>query len=136
MTNLLPHLRIVGASLLALSLAHVFVARHLEWKKDTARLTLINRQIFYVHTFFICLTLAMLGALCLLFAQTLLERTPLARLVLICLVIFWGTRLVFQWCVYDWSLWRGHRNNTIIHIAVTILWSYYTLVFAAALLLQ
>ena len=136
MINLLPHLRIVGASLIALSLAHLFFARHLEWRKDAARLTPVNRQIFLVHAFFLCMILTMMGALCLLAPQSLLVPTPLGRMILIGLVIFWGTRLAFQWFVYDSSLWRGNRLNTVAHVAFTLLWSYYTCVFAAALRLQ
>ena len=136
MMNLSPHLRIVGASLIVLSFAHLYFARHLEWRTDAARLTPVNRQIFHVHAFFICLTVAMMGALCLLFPQHLLARSALARLILIGLVTFWATRLVFQWFVYDASLWRGHRTNTLVHVAFTLLWSYYVLVFAAALRLQ
>jgi hypothetical protein len=131
--NLSIHLRFVGASLIALSFAHVFFARRLQWRADAGRLTPINRQIFYVHAFFICLTVAMMGTLCLLFPQHLLARTPLARLILIGLVTFWATRLIFQWFVYDSSLWRGHRDNTIVHVAFTLMWSYYVLIFAAAL---
>jgi hypothetical protein len=133
MIHVLPHLRIVGASLITLSAAHIFFARHLHWKADTARLTPVNRQIFHVHAFFICLTLVMMGALCLVYPQSLMERTVLARLILIGFVIFWGTRLAFQWLVYDRALWRGHRFNTIVHLLFTGLWSYYTLVFAVAL---
>ena len=79
MINLLPHLRIVGSSLIALSVAHLYFARHLEWRKDAALLTPVNRQIFYVHAFFICLILAMMGALCLFAPHTLLTPTPLSR---------------------------------------------------------
>ncbi len=136
MITLLPHLRIIGASLIVLSFAHVFIGKHLEWKTDAARLSPINRQIFHVHTFFICLLLVMIGVLCLVYPQTLLERTALARLVLIGLVIFWGARLFFQWFVYDSSLWRGHRQNTIVHGVFTILWTYYTVIFAVALRMQ
>lgn len=136
MIHVLLHLRIVGASLLALSAAHVLFARHLHWKTDAARLTPINRQIFHVHVFFICLLLTMIGILCLAYPQSLIERTALARLILLGLVIFWATRLAFQWLVYDRALWRGHRFNTIVHLLFTGLWSYYTLVFAAALRLK
>jgi hypothetical protein len=132
MTHFIAHLQIVGSSLLVLSAAHVFFGRHLDWKNDLAKLTPVNRQIFYVHTFFICLMLVMMGSLCLFFPRYLLDRTPLARLILIGLTIFWGTRLAFQWFVYDSSLWRGHRTNTIVHIVFSLLWSYYTLVFSAA----
>lgn len=136
MINLLPRLRIVGSSLIVLSFAHIYFAKHLEWKKDAALLTPVNRKIFHVHVFFICLILVMMGSLCLFAPRTLLTPTPLARLILIGLVIFWATRLLFQWLVYDSSHWRGHTLNTVAHIAFTFLWTYYTLVFAAALSAQ
>jgi hypothetical protein len=133
MTDLSVHLRIVGVTLWALCLAHLLFPRRFGWKDELGRLSLLNRQIFLVHVFFICLTLAMMGTLALVFPAALLERTRLARSVLAGLTIFWATRLVFQWLVYDRALWRGHRFNTAMHIVFTVLWSYYTVIFAAAL---
>ena len=132
MSPLLLNLRIVGASLITLSLAHVFIARRLEWKADAARMTPLNRQIFHVHAFFICLVLTMMGVLCLGFPQALVTPTPLARVVLAGLAIFWGTRLIVQWFVYEREHWRGNRVNTIIHFVFSALWMYYAGVFAVA----
>lgn len=133
MTDLALHLRIVGGSMIILAGAHIYFARRFDWKNDLAKLSLINRQIFLVHAFFICLTLSLMGILALFFPDTLLMRSTLARLLLIGLIAFWGLRLIFQWFVYDSSHWRGHRTNTVAHFAFTILWSYYTLIFAVAL---
>jgi hypothetical protein len=130
---LILHLRIVGASLLCLAVAHIYFGRRLGWREDLVKLTPINRQIFLVHAFFICLTLGLMGILSLLFPETLVARSPLGRLVLVGLVIFWGTRLIFQWFVYDVAHWRGHRENTVAHILFTLLWAYYTGVFAMTL---
>ena len=131
-----PHLRVVGGSLIILAAAHLYFSRHLKWKDDAARLSPVNRQIFHVHTFFICLTLIMMGVLALGYPRTLTERSPLARLVLMGHTIFWSARLLFQWFVYDSSLWRGHRLNTVAHTLFTLLWIYFTLVYALALRLQ
>ncbi|HEV8605866.1 MAG TPA: hypothetical protein VGQ99_10895 [Tepidisphaeraceae bacterium] len=134
MTDLTLHLRIVGATLLILAFSHLFFGRHFDWKTDLAKLALLNRQIFHVHTFFICLVLAMMGILSLFFPHALTAPpTLLAKLVLTGLTLFWGTRLLFQWFVYDWALWKGHRLNTTVHFVFTLLWSYFTLIFALAL---
>jgi len=130
------HLRVVGAALLILSPAHLWIGRHLSWRADASRMSAINRQIFHTHTFFLCLTLAMMGTLCLFYTQTLTTPTPLARVVLWGLMIFWGARLIFQWFVYEWSHWRGHRLYTFVHVVFTLMWAYFTLTFWLALRLQ
>src|SRR5207244_865294 len=93
----------------------------------------LNRQIFQVHCFFIGLVLAMFGSLALGFTSTLLERTPLARIVLSGLVLFWLARLLVQFFVYEPSLWKGNRFNTRIHWLFGMLWAYYVTVFSWAL---
>jgi hypothetical protein len=127
------HLKIVGISLLLLSLAHAFFARRFNWGEELKRLSLLNRQIFLVHCFFIALILAMFGLLALVFTEALLERTALARIVLGGLLTFFLTRLVIQFCVYDASLWRGDRFNTRVHVFFSFLWAYYAAVFGWAL---
>lgn len=136
MTDLTLHLRIIGGILIALALAHVYISRHLGWRADAARMSPLNRQIFFVHAIFICMVVGMMGVLTLLYTDTLTTPTPLARVVLIGLLVFWGARLVFQWFVYDWSHWRGHRFNTAMHLFFTCLWTYFVLTFALTLRLQ
>ena len=63
---LLGTLRVAGISLLSLSLLHFTFPRRLRWREELAALSLLNREIFYVHTFFVCLVVAMMGALCVL----------------------------------------------------------------------
>ena len=136
MTDPTPHLRIVGGTLIVLAVAHLYFARHLNWRAEAQRLSPVNRQIFHVHTFFICMILVLTGVLALAFPETLTARSALARLVLTGHVIFWGTRLLFQWFVYDASHWRGNRLNTMAHVLFTLLWLYFTLTYALALRLQ
>lgn len=126
------HLRIAGALQLALALAHLFFPRRFDWQRELARLSLLNRQMFHVHTIFVCVVLAMFGALSLLAPEALLEPTALSRLVLVGIAAFWALRLYCQWFVYDPVLWRGHRFETIVHIACTLLWLYLTAVYVAA----
>ena len=61
--TLLLHLRIAGALLLGLAAFHFVLPRELNWDEELARLSLLNRQIFLVHTFFLALILTMMGIL-------------------------------------------------------------------------
>jgi hypothetical protein len=49
------HLQIVGCLLVLLGLSHAFMNRHFGWGKELAEISLLTRQIFYVHTFFHCI---------------------------------------------------------------------------------
>ena len=129
-------LRIAGALLLLLACSHVAFPKRFNWAEELPRLSLLNRQMFLVHTFFIALLLAFMGILSLVFSEALVEQSRLGQVVLAGLTIFWGTRLVFQWFVYDRSLWRGQPFNTWVHFTFTALWIYLTSVYGWALVLQ
>lgn len=130
------HLQLVGFSLIALAALHLGFPRRFNWSVELNRLSLLNRQIFLVHCFFICLTLVLMGVLALAFTDTLLESSRLGRLVAAGLTIFWAARLLAQWFVYDRTLWRGHRFNTAAHVFFTFVWGYYVAVFGWVWVLQ
>jgi len=123
------HLRIAGALLLLLAAAHPFFPKQLGWKEDLAKLSLLNRQIFLVHVGFIVLMLVLFGALALFFAHDLVVPSRLATAVLAGLTLFWGLRFLTQQFIYDRSLWRGNRRNTVLHIVASLLWAYFAAVF-------
>jgi len=126
------HLKVAGAGLILLAFAHFAIAKHLRWKEDFARVSLVNRQIFYVHCFFLMLALVLMGLLSLFYTQDLLEPSPLAWVVLVGLSVFWGVRLLFQWLVYDRSLWHGQPLNAFFHWFFTAVWSYLCAVYGLA----
>ena len=127
------HLRLAGALQIALAALHLFFPKRFHWKEELSRLSLLNRQIFLVHTIFICFGLVLMGALSLFAPQSLLQPTPLSRLVLGGFASFWGLRLVFQWLVYDSRLWRGNSFNTLVHTLFTAMWMYLGAVYAGVL---
>ena len=124
------HLKTIGFMLLLLAFLHLFFPRRFGWGEELRRLSLLTRQIFLVHFFFIVLILAMFGSLSLFATDLLLETRPLNRLLLASLAFFWIARLFIQLFVYEKSLWRGNRFNTIVHILFTFLWSYFAGVYA------
>ncbi len=129
-------LRLVGLSLIGLAGLHVFLPKRFRWREEMARVSLLNRQIFYVHCFFICLVLVLMGALCLLAPGTLLAPSELGFWVAVGFAFFWFCRLVAQWAVYDARLWRGKRFETVMHWLFSGLWLVYTGVFVAVAWVQ
>jgi len=127
------NLRLVGAALLVLGAAHFFIPRHLAWREEAARMSPANCQIFWVHTYFVVLTLWLFGALSLFSAPLLLALSPLARAVLAGFVLFWAFRLYAQHFIFRAELWRGHRRNTAVHVLFTLMWTYFLTVYGAAL---
>ena len=131
--NLHIHLQIAGALLLLLSAAHGGFSRYFGWKQELGALSLLTRQMFLVHTFFIALVVALIGALSLFCADSLLTPGPLSRAVLAGILIFWLVRLVFQWFVYDSAIWRGRPFYTVMHCLFSAFWIYAAVTYGMAL---
>jgi hypothetical protein len=122
------HVKIIGSVLIALAFMHVFFPRYFKWKKELKELSLINRQMMMVHTFFIALLLLLLGLLCISSTDELLQ-TNLGRKINLGMGIFWVTRLYFQFFVYSKQLWLHKKLETSIHILFAVLWFYFSCVF-------
>lgn len=122
------HLQIIGTLLIVLSLIHVVFPRYFNWKSELQHLSLINRQMMTVHTFFIALTVFLIGLLCVTSASELIE-TSLGRKISLGLAVFWTIRLFTQIFIYSPILWKGKTFETIVHILFTIFWAYMSLVF-------
>jgi hypothetical protein len=122
------HYKIIGALLIFLAAIHLFFPRYFEWKVQLQSLSLINRQMMTVHTFFIAFAVFLTGLLCLLCA-TELVNTNLGKTMSLGLGIFWAVRLFFQLFIYSRDLWRGRKLETTIHVLFTVLWIYFSTVF-------
>jgi len=131
---MLLNLRIAGVVLAALVVVNLFVPWRFGWREELAKLSLLNRQIFEVHSVFLVLTLALSSALLLACGDALLEPTRLSRAVLLGLTIFWAVRMAMQWWFYSPDIWRGNRFFTVMHVVFSATWIYMTGVFGAALL--
>ena len=70
-----PLLELCGLLLIGLALLHLIFPTYFHWKEELARISLINRQMMIVHTFFIALTVFLMGLLCVTSADLL--RTAL-----------------------------------------------------------
>lgn len=115
--------------MILLSMIHVVFPRYFKWKEELASLSLINRQLMYVHTFFVALTVLLMGLGCLFMAEGLVSN-PIGRSFSAGLAVFWGIRLLFQFFVYSPRLWKGKPFETFIHILFSLVWLYFTFLFA------
>ncbi|MCD9017170.1 hypothetical protein [Parachryseolinea silvisoli] len=129
------HLKIVGSFLIALSLMHIIIPRYFKWEQELASLSLITKQILYVHTFFIAFIVILMGLLCLCYSHELVYN-PFGRIISLGLFGFWLTRLTFQFFVYSPALWRGKRFETAMHVVFSLIWTYFTGVFLFSYLVQ
>jgi hypothetical protein len=122
------HLNVVGILLILLALLHGVFPKYFDWSGDLSSISLFNRQLIYVHTFFIALVLLLMGALCLTSADEMIN-TPLGRKLALGLAVFWTIRLGVQFFGYSSVLWRGKTFETTVHILFSILWVYLSTVF-------
>lgn len=122
------HLKITGIVLIILALVHIAFPRYFDWKGDFKTVSLINKQMMYVHAFFVAVTVLLMGMLCVYCTEDIIN-TRLGKQVSLGLFIFWALRLVFQFVVYSPKLWKGKRFETSMHILFSLLWVYVTVVF-------
>jgi hypothetical protein len=128
------HLKIIGILLILLALLHFYFPKYFDWKRDFRSVSLINRQMFYVHSFFIAFVVFLMGVLCLTSTQDLLT-SPLGKHICFGLGLFWAVRLFIQFFGYSSKLWRGKKVETGVHVLFSVFWMYFSAVFIYVYLL-
>ena len=111
-----------------LAFLHAGFPKYFNWKKELPNLSLINKQMMEVHTFFLAFVLFLIGLLCFLSTNEIIE-TNLGRTLAVGLAIFWFVRLLFQFFVYSPKLWKGKKFETVMHVLFTFLWGYLSAIF-------
>ena len=122
------NIKIIGILLIILAVIHVAFPRYFNWKQELKSLSIINRQLMYVHSFFIAFVILLIGILCLTSANEIIGTT-LGHRISLGLGIFWTTRLFIQFFGYSPKLWKGKTFETIIHIFFSIFWIYLSAIF-------
>lgn len=122
------HLKTIGIILIILALVHIAFPKYFNWNKELKSLSLINQQMMVVHTFFIALTVFLMGLLCFTLPNELIE-TNLGNKICLGLGLFWTARLLIQFFGYSSKLWKGMVLETTIHILFIFLWTYLSFIF-------
>ncbi len=129
------HFKIIGALLILLSIVHVVFPRYFNWPKELTSLSLINRQMMYIHTFFVAFVVFLIGLLCLTSSGELIS-TSLGKKVVLGFGVFWFVRLLVQFFGYSSKLWKGRLLETSIHIVFSLFWTYLSVIFFASYLID
>jgi hypothetical protein len=122
------YLKITGFLLISLAMVHIVFPKYFNWKNELGTLSLINRQMMYIHTFFIALVLLLMGVLCLTSSKEIMT-TELGNRLCLGFAIFWAIRLFIQFFGYSSDLWKGKKFEGAIHILFSFIWLYFSVVF-------
>jgi hypothetical protein len=122
------HLKLTGVLLVLLGLLHIIFPKYFRWKAELSFVSDINRQMMYIHAFFIAFGIFLMGLLCLT-SSFELTTTTLGRRISFGFGIFWLTRLFVQFFGYSSLLWKGKTFETTVHVLFTGLWIYLSGVF-------
>ena len=102
--------------------------RLLHWEEEIARMGLLVREVFELHSRFITLTLTLFGVWTWRFAPELAAGgNEVAAWLAGGIAVFWGIRTVCQWTHYSRSHWQGKPRETAAHWTLTIVygcWSF------------
>jgi hypothetical protein len=121
-------IKIIGGLFILLAFLHIFFPKYFNWKEELGSLSLINRQMMYVHMFFIAFGVFLLGFLCLISPEALLA-TAFGKRISLGLGIFWAARLYVQLFVYSPKLWKGRAVETMVHLLFCLFWAYVSTIF-------
>ena len=123
--------KIIGVLLILLAGIHAVFPSYFNWKNELKQLSLVNKQVMVIHTFFIALIVFLMGVLCLCYSDLLL-KSELGKIVCGGFAIFWSVRLFTQFFWYSSKLLIGKKFETGVHILFSGFWTYLAVVFTLA----
>ncbi len=116
-------LKTAAAAQIAVAVLNLFLTRILNWKQDVLKMPLLLREVFYVHAWFISVTLAIFGVLTWRFSVEIASRSEsVAQWLAAAIGIFWAFRTALQVFYYSASHWRGQFQRTLIHVTLLLLY--------------
>lgn len=119
-------LKLIGVIMLAL--LHFYFPKYFNWKQELNSLSIMNREMMYVHSLFIAFVVFLIGVLCLTSSNELLSTT-LGKRISLGIGIFWTARLFVQFFGYSSKIWKGKSFETAVHILFSFFWTYLSVVF-------
>jgi hypothetical protein len=122
------HVKIIGSFLIILAVLHLSFPRYFNWKKELRSLSIMNRQMMYVHSLFIAFIIFLMGLLCLTSSDELMSTT-LGKRISLGFGIFWTVRLLVQFFGYSSKIWVGKAFETTVHVVFSLCWAYLSSIF-------
>ncbi|MCF6312226.1 MAG: hypothetical protein L3J39_07220 [Verrucomicrobiales bacterium] len=124
-------LTLAGIAHFGILFASASTPRALDWKNTLACLPKMMRQMFWVYGAFIVLMIVSFGTITLAYTETLAGGSPLARAMCAMIAIFWLTRLIVQFFIFDatpyltnWFYKYGYHALTLIFIFLSSVYGW------------
>ena len=124
---------VVIAGLLHFSLVWL-VPQLLNWRHDLAHLSRMSRHVIWVHGAFIVLVNLSFGALSIAMAGALVSGAPLARAVCGMIAVYWTSRLVLQFGLFDAREYLSSGWMKAGYHGLTVMFTYFAAVYWLATL--
>ena len=125
-------IRFGGVCHLSLLIAGGLAAKVLDWRHELRRLCALSRHMIWTHAAFIVMTLIAFGVISLFNARDLASGHATARWFCGFIAIFWSTRLMVQFFLFDPKPHLTSAFLTVGYHTLTVVFTYLTLVYAYA----
>lgn len=102
----------------AIALLNLALASHMGWRPALEQLPPLIREVFYVHSLYISVTVGGLAAFTFAFAGDIASGDTQCIAVAWFIGAFWALRVVLQLGFYSSNHWVGKAKETAIHIAL------------------
>jgi hypothetical protein len=123
---------IAGVLHLCITSAGLVMTLVLDWRRELLSLCALTRHIIWTHGTFVLLTIIGFGVVSIYCASALSSGEPLARAVCGFIASFWGVRLVVGFFLFDA---KPHLTNwplTIAYHALSGVFVFFVITYAAA----
>ena len=105
---------------LIIAVINLRLIKLLGWEEDLAKMSLLVREVFHVHKWFISIIMVIFAVLTLRFPGELAGGSELGRWLAGAIGGFWGIRTWMQWGFYSASHRRESRGKLAVHWTLTI----------------
>lgn len=123
-----------GIGHIVLGVASLLIPKLLNWKKALLSAPVLIRQMFWTYAGYILATNIFFGIISILFADELLLGSPLARALLIFIILYWLTRIIIQFAYFDRNDIPHKRIFILGETALNTLFIAFTVVYSWALI--
>ena len=120
---------------LCIALLNLNLVRMMGWREEVAGMSLLVREVFHVHAWFVSITLGIFAALTWRFAGEIAAgAAPIFRWVAMSIAFFWAVRTVLQVVYYSSSHWRGIASKTAVHFILLLIYGSWAILYGFAAL--
>jgi len=126
-------LQIGGWSLVALSIASVWIPKALGWREKLVGLTPLMRELWWTYSIYVWSSHVFFAVLALGFGDWLMGGSGAAMAMCSFMLLWWAVRLWLQFFGFDMSEIEGSMTNRVAKHLLTLLFTGLVILYAALL---